>query len=248
MTLTELTEPAELTHPVEPAELTHPVEPAELTEPAPTDRAPVDRAAQAGLRLHSSVWWPPQTRPPAVAGFIVSSFSPLVAEVAARCLAAAGPLDAELAERTAVVLVSAFGDVTAAVHVADAVDTGRRVGPLMFFQSVPNAVAGHIAAQAGLAGPVVCISAGPDPVGAALELAALLIMDGDADAALLVVAEQAEALAAGAADPGTADRGQADRGRDDPGTADPGQAGAGPADRALAMLVSRQQATEGERP
>ena len=35
---------------------------------------------------------------------------------------------------------------------------GDRVGPLLFFQSVPNAVAGHVAARWGLTGPVVCLS------------------------------------------------------------------------------------------
>ena len=43
------------------------------------------------------------------------------------------------------------------VHVAGVVDGGGRPGPLMFFQAVPNAVAGHVAARWGLDGPVVCV-------------------------------------------------------------------------------------------
>jgi 3-oxoacyl-(acyl-carrier-protein) synthase len=78
--------------------------------------------------------------------------------------------------------------------VADAVDAGSRVGPLLFFQSVPNAVAGHVASKWRLTGPVVCVGATP----AGLAVAALLIEDGDADQALLVRIEQA--YAADAAD------------------------------------------------
>src|SRR3954465_15541176 len=91
--------------------------------------------------------------PPVVPGFVVSSFAPLVAVVAGRCLGRA-----TAPERTAIVIVTACGDVTSARYVADAVDTGARIGPLMFFQSVPNAIAGHLAARHALDGPVVCLS------------------------------------------------------------------------------------------
>jgi hypothetical protein len=136
--------------------------------------------------------WPeaPDDELPALPGFIASSFSPLVAEVAERCLRAhhgEPPVAPARGERTAIVLVSASGDAASAAQVARAVDTGARVGPLMFFQSVPNAVAGYIAARWGLGGPVVCL-ASPD---GGLAAAALLIEDGDADEALVVFAEQA---------------------------------------------------------
>jgi 3-oxoacyl-(acyl-carrier-protein) synthase len=77
--------------------------------------------------------------------------------------------------------------VTSAVHVAHAVDSGGRVGPLLFFQSVPNAVAGYIAARWGLTGPVVCVASAE----AGMDVAAALIEDGDAEEALVVLAEQA---------------------------------------------------------
>ena len=48
---------------------------------------------------------------------------------------------------TAIVMVTALGDVTSATRVAAAVDAGKRVSPLLFFQSVPNAVAGYLAAR-----------------------------------------------------------------------------------------------------
>ena len=52
----------------------------------------------------------------------------------------------------------------------------------MFFQSVPNAIAGYVAARWHLTGPVVCVSG----ITAGLQVAALLIDDGDATEALVV--------------------------------------------------------------
>jgi hypothetical protein len=86
---------------------------------------------------------------------------------------------------TAIVLVTALGDVTSAARVAAAVDAGKRVAPLLFFQSVPNAVAGYLAARWHLTGPVVCVS----ETGAAVDAAALLLDDADADEALIVRAD-----------------------------------------------------------
>jgi hypothetical protein len=71
--------------------------------------------------------------------------------------------------------------------VARAVDTDARIGPLMFFQCVPNAVAGHVAARWRLTGPVACL--GDEQ--AALDAAGLLIEDADADEVLLICVEQA---------------------------------------------------------
>jgi 3-oxoacyl-(acyl-carrier-protein) synthase len=89
-----------------------------------------------------------------------------------------------------VVIVSASGDVGTATAVAEAVDRDGRVAPLLFFQAVPNSVAGHVAARWGLRGPVVCLAPVGDPMREALDAAALLIDDGDADEALIVLAEQ----------------------------------------------------------
>lgn len=143
---------------------------------------------------------PADTEPPQLAGFVHSSFSPLVAEVARRCLAQVyGPPPAEAARgaRTAVIIASCSGDAATAAEVARAVAAGRRLGPLLFFQAVPNAVAGYVAACWELGGPVVSLSpdAGADPVpeslAEGLSAASLLIRDGDADEALVVVVEQA---------------------------------------------------------
>lgn len=157
-------------------------------------------AKEAGLDVVAEAAWPEHdgdAAVPALAGFVVSSFSPLAAEAANRCLGRR-PADGDAAPEepgrtqdpdgrlTAVVLVTARGDVHSARHVADAVDNGMRIGPLMFFQSVPNAVAGHIATRWNLSGPVVCLG---DPASASAA-AALLLADGDADEALLVHVEQ----------------------------------------------------------
>ncbi|MFJ5231391.1 hypothetical protein ACIQBJ_16015 [Kitasatospora sp. NPDC088391] len=126
--------------------------------------------------------------PPPVPGFVGSSFGPLAAEAARRCLdRRPGPV-AELPV-TAVLLVAPLGDLGSAVRVAEAVDGGARLGPLLFFQAVPHAVAGHVAARRGLTGPVVCVA----ETAGALEVAGLLLADGDADAVLLLRVDQATA-------------------------------------------------------
>ncbi|WP_433066493.1 beta-ketoacyl synthase chain length factor [Dactylosporangium sp. CS-033363] len=132
----------------------------------------------ATLRVLSSAEWPRDQEPPRIAGFVHSDFNPLVAAVAGRCLEAAPSPEPD----TALVLVSDVGDVDSAVHVAKAVDGGTRVGPLFFFQSVPNAVLGHIAAKWGLSGPVSCLC----DAAAGLDAARGLLSDGDAARVLLI--------------------------------------------------------------
>jgi 3-oxoacyl-(acyl-carrier-protein) synthase len=125
------------------------------------------------------------TNPPPLPGFVVSSFSALVAAATDVCLAGSPP-----GERTAIVLVSGSGDAEMAEHVAYLVDGGLRLGPLLFFQAVPNSVAGHVAARWGLCGPVVCLCPTGDPKAEGLAQARLLIDDGDADQVLVVLVEQ----------------------------------------------------------
>ncbi|WP_412542468.1 beta-ketoacyl synthase chain length factor [Longispora sp. K20-0274] len=139
------------------------------------------------LEVLAEVVWPAGEKPTPIAGFVASSFSPLAAGAAERCLTGY-PMTG--LERTAVVIVSTSGDLGTASGVATAVDAAKRVGPLLFFQSVPNAVAGHIATRWGLTGPVVSVCPLGEPLEDGLELAALLIEDGDADSALIVHVEQ----------------------------------------------------------
>jgi hypothetical protein len=136
--------------------------------------------------------WPADDVPPAIPGFVLSDFNPLAAAVAERCL---GQL-AERTVRTGIVLVS-DGDGVSATHVREKVAAGNRVGPLFFFQSVPNSIAGWIAAKWNLRGPVVCVTDG------GLDEAALLIGDGDAEQVLIVqlTADQASAQIVSGGDP-----------------------------------------------
>ena len=123
---------------------------------------------------------------PPLAGFVSSSFSPLAAESARQCLASAG----SVADRTAVIIVSASGDVGTTRATSLAVDSGKRPGPLLFFQAVPNAVAGWIATEHGLRGPVVCLSPSGPAEQEGIAIADLLMRDGDADEALIISVEQ----------------------------------------------------------
>ena len=158
--------------------------------------------ARTTPRILARAAWPegPEDALPAVPGFIVSSFNPLVVEVAERCLRRVFPSpplrDPARAARIGILLASAGGDRATARALAHAVESGGRVPPLLFFQSNPNAVLGHVTARWGLAGPVVCVGPGSagGAVGEALEeamaVAAALIGDGDADEVLVVAAEQ----------------------------------------------------------
>jgi 3-oxoacyl-(acyl-carrier-protein) synthase len=152
---------------------------------APISLGPLLAAAtDAGLAVLSAACWPEATaddQVPPLAGFIESAFSPLLAEVAARALRRR-PEPTVPDVVTAIVIVTALGDMTSATRVAAAVDAGQRVSPLLFFQSVPNAVAGYLAARWDLTGPVVCVSG----MSAGLGIAALLIDDADADEALVI--------------------------------------------------------------
>ncbi|MFG2052727.1 beta-ketoacyl synthase chain length factor [Micromonospora sp. NPDC048930] len=151
-------------------------------------------APEERVRVLAEARWPEPGDgvAPGVPGFVHSDFAPVVVAVAERCLGrahGAPPLPA--GNRTAVVLVSASGDRASAGHVRATVVAGGRVGPLFFFQSVPNSVAGHVAARWGLDGPVVCLSPTGDPRAEGTAEADLLLYDGDADQALLVLIEQA---------------------------------------------------------
>ncbi|MEV6924383.1 hypothetical protein AB0M46_07730 [Dactylosporangium sp. NPDC051485] len=149
-------------------------------------------ASAAGLQVQAAARWPgpEDTDPPRLAGFIHSGFNPIIAAVAGRCLADL-PESAPTAE-TALVLVSDLGDVESAAHVAAAVDAGARVGPLFFFQSVPNAVLGHIAAKHGLTGPVSCVC----DAGSGVDTARGLLADGDAHRVLIIEIDPDDTAAA----------------------------------------------------
>src|SRR5574341_1070736 len=79
-------------------------------------------AVAAGLTVSSSASWPETEADgevTALAGFIESNFSPLVAEVAGRVLRSRDQSQAS-GKVTAIVIVTALGDVTSATRVAAA--------------------------------------------------------------------------------------------------------------------------------
>ncbi|MGW1616864.1 beta-ketoacyl synthase chain length factor [Streptomyces sp. NPDC002285] len=147
------------------------------------------QAATAGLTLLAHAGAPVAGQiPPALRGFPGSSFSATAAAAAAACLNEhRPPADSTGASRTAILLLSALGDVSTARNVATAVSRGERLSPQLFFLSVPNSVIGHIAAQWNLTGPVICTSPIGEPLAEGLELAAHLAEDGDADHFLLIL-------------------------------------------------------------
>lgn len=151
---------------------------------------------ESQLAVLAEARWPDAdaAEPPPLPGFILSSFSPLVAATAGRCLSrwyGAAPVPRGEGDRVALILASVRGDVAIARAIARIVDSGGRVPPLLFFQSVANAVLGHIAALWGIGGPLLCTSPVTDPQADALALAASVLADGDADTALVVLAEPA---------------------------------------------------------
>ncbi|MBT2472569.1 hypothetical protein J7E97_33140 [Streptomyces sp. ISL-66] len=151
--------------------------------------------------------------PPPLSGFVVSAFSPMASAAADRCLeqvhgtlgtrtptepaAETGdgrPGPGRPAARTAIVLATRGGDLETHTATAVAVDAGKSAAPLLFFQSVPNAVVGHIAKRWELTGPVICFSpddATGDPLGEALDITRSLVAGGDAEEALVLLVEQA---------------------------------------------------------
>ncbi len=146
------------------------------------------------IRVLARAEWPGESGEelPRIAGFVASSFSPLVAETAERCLSRVYGTPPAAGPRTAVLLASASGDLGTARAIEEAVAQRRRVPPLLFFQSNPNAVLGHIAARWQLTGPVVALGPGADGEAAALAEAALLLADGDAEQVLVIAAEQGD--------------------------------------------------------
>ncbi|MCF2528839.1 beta-ketoacyl synthase chain length factor [Yinghuangia soli] len=145
--------------------------------------------------LARSVWsGTGDERPPNLPGFTASPFGPLIAHVADLCLTGhygAHPAPSEDGEDTAIVLVTQLGDMATEAAVVGSVDSGKTASPLLFYQSVPSAVLGVVAARWGLGGPVICISPVEGNLEAGLELAELLVEDGSAGNVLLVLVELA---------------------------------------------------------
>ncbi|SER55378.1 beta-ketoacyl synthase chain length factor [Actinokineospora terrae] len=174
-----------------------------MTTTADTDLSTLDLSDVDGLTVLAEARFPgagPSRQPAPLPGFVSSSFAPLIAQAADDCMSqvhGSAPVPAERGDRTAVVVVSTRGDLGTATAVAAAIEAGKRMPPILFFQSVANSAAGRVAVTWGLRGPVVCTSPVDDPVADALAVADLLLADEAADEVLVVLVEQgAEAAAA----------------------------------------------------
>ncbi len=190
--------PGAVTAPAVGAGSAAPTGPAAVAAPAVPPVPETGASPWLNVIVLARARWPavPADKLTPLPAFIASSFSPLVAEVAERCLRThygRPPADPARGERTAIVLASRRGDVGTTDAVTQALAGDRRVPPLLFFQSNINAVVGHVAARWGLAGPVVCASPVGDPLTDGLSCACLLFDDGDAAEALVIAADQAYA-------------------------------------------------------
>lgn len=128
-----------------------------------------------------------QTELPPLTGFVVSRFSPLVAEVVRCCLDGHDVAGA----RTAVLLGSIAGDATTADTAAHDLARGDVHNPLLFFQSVPSSVLGALAKEYGITGPMTCLSAREDLPRHLLDTAAVLLADGQVERVLVTAVELA---------------------------------------------------------
>ncbi|MER6916681.1 ketosynthase [Streptomyces sp. NPDC000594] len=161
---------------------------AESAPTPPSTPVPGRAALVAGA---SAVCSPPTGEgPPGVPGFIESRFSPLVRAVVDGCVADADPDGfARRADRTAVLLVTLFGDVTTTDLASRRMLAGQPHNPLLFYQSVPTSILGYVSRAHGIRGPITCLSAHAGSAGEALETAELMLAEPTVDQLLLIGVE-----------------------------------------------------------
>ncbi len=129
--------------------------------------------------------------PPGVPGFALSRFNPLVNELARRCLTTVGDVSGP---GTALLLGTTFGDTTTIDTASRNLVAGQVRNPLLFYQSVPTTILGHVAREYGITGPVVCCSIRTDPANELAELAELLLLDEELRQVLVIEVELAANL------------------------------------------------------
>ena len=116
-----------------------------------------------------------EPRPPRVPNFVESEFNPLVNLVVGRALA---DLDAGYQGTTGFVLISTYGDTTTADVAGRRVAAGKRQSAMLFFQSIPNSILGHLGVTYGFTGPLTCLSSRAMLLSKALAAAELAVEDG----------------------------------------------------------------------
>lgn len=127
---------------------------------------------------------------PGVPGFIISTFSPLVNEVARVCLRSPG-VGAVSGPHTALLLGTVFGDSTTSDTASRKLVAGDVHNPLLFYQSVPTTILGNVARDYGITGPMICLSTMSKPFAELRAMADLLFLGEDITQALLIEIELA---------------------------------------------------------
>jgi Beta-ketoacyl synthase, N-terminal domain len=139
-----------------------------------------------GVELDDVTGWSHEDRGvspalPPVPRFVESSFPRLIAYAVDQVTAA---LDE--GGTTGFVLATAFGDVTTADVASRRLVGGQAHNPLLFYQSIPNSILGHLSKASHLTGPLCCLSAPAMLLTHALVTAELTLMEGAADRILIV--------------------------------------------------------------
>jgi len=117
-------------------------------------------------------------------GFVRSNFNPLVYHSAVRAYEKA-QLEPLSAERKGILLGSLFTDaITEEESMKDLVQ-GKRLSPIMFPQSVPNAIVSVIAKQLEIHGPMSCVSVSRNSIFQLLDQASIWLDDDDVDVVLI---------------------------------------------------------------
>jgi hypothetical protein len=144
-------------------------------------------AAAAGAEADKAMLRPPQLRQRVLQ---LDPSSALAAVVA--CVLRAGPLGAVAPERIGIVLATRHGSNAIVRQFSDRVRRGV-AGPALFAGAGYNAGAGLAAMAAGVNGPSVALSGSRASLGAAIDRCRQLLLRGDADAMIAIVAESSQA-------------------------------------------------------
>ncbi|WP_433616666.1 hypothetical protein ACQP2P_15440 [Dactylosporangium sp. CA-139114] len=120
---------------------------------------------------------------PMLHGFFESRFNPLVARAMVGCLDTVSGKDFS---SLGVVLSTVLGDTTTADRASAAVGARRRPQPVLFYQSVPTSVLGHVSTRYGITGPMLCVSGTSDLFEDAMESGELLLLEPDVTQILFI--------------------------------------------------------------
>ncbi|ALS57999.1 beta-ketoacyl synthase N-terminal-like domain-containing protein [Rathayibacter toxicus] len=137
-----------------------------------------------GLRIRALVGT--AVNPPAVPGFILSQFAPSVLDAANRALRDAALTEAERT-LTGILLLTPCGDSETRDIVKQILDEHRRLSPLLLVQSTPTSIAGKIAADWGLTGPITTLATEQKLDGPVVAAIAVELLSDDDLTALLVI-------------------------------------------------------------